>query len=211
MAPATTRRCSHCRLEMSTSMFSGSRQSWCNPCRRDAADRKRRESGIPKRELTVVGSGVKCCANCRRSLPLSAYSPSARGSGGVSSYCRECTNAKGRQRKEQRAAATRAYRTRNRARHLANHRLRMFERRHRVRVSSDGTVTDTFLSDLYATEVCYYCHGKIEEAQRTAEHKLPLSRGGRHAADNLVMACWTCNSSKRDLTEEEFKQRKGKA
>jgi len=36
------------------------------------------------------------------------------------------------------------------------------------------------------------------------EHKLPLCRGGLHDPSNLAMACKSCNSSKRGLTEEEF-------
>ena len=34
------------------------------------------------------------------------------------------------------------------------------------------------------------------------EHKLPLCRGGLHDPSNLAMACKSCNSSKRGLTEE---------
>ena len=37
------------------------------------------------------------------------------------------------------------------------------------------------------------------------DHKLPLNQGGTNRKENLVTACWECNSQKSDLyTEEEF-------
>lgn len=82
----------------------------------------------------------------------------------------------------------------------------MWERRNRQKVQSDGSVTDEFLDALYAESVCHYCRNQTPESDRTADHKTPLSRGGLHSAANLVMACWSCNCGKRDLTEQEYIQ-----
>lgn len=41
---------------------------------------------------------------------------------------------------------------------------------------------------------CSYCGGP----GGTVDHVVPLNRGGRHAEGNLVPACKSCNSSKRD-------------
>lgn len=38
----------------------------------------------------------------------------------------------------------------------------------------------------------------------TYDHKVPLSRGGLHESDNLVLACRNCNFSKHTKTAEEF-------
>lgn len=49
---------------------------------------------------------------------------------------------------------------------------------------------------------CAYC-GR-DDLPLTRDHVQPLSRGGRHAVDNIVPACKPCNSAKRDRTADEF-------
>jgi 5-methylcytosine-specific restriction endonuclease McrA len=49
-------------------------------------------------------------------------------------------------------------------------------------------------------EKCAYCGGLYEEM----DHVLPLSRGGRHEAGNVVPACVPCNRSKKDKTFTEW-------
>jgi len=49
---------------------------------------------------------------------------------------------------------------------------------------------------------CYYCGGKLTEYH--IEHVTPLSRGGTDHPDNKVLACPTCNLSKRDKLPSEW-------
>ena len=49
---------------------------------------------------------------------------------------------------------------------------------------------------------CFYCES---EGVMTMDHVVPVSRGGRHSIGNLVPACKTCNSSKRDRTIMEWR------
>lgn len=51
---------------------------------------------------------------------------------------------------------------------------------------------------------CVYCGSKEFIA---CDHVLPRSRGGRDTMNNLVAACRSCNSSKRDKTPEEWRGR----
>lgn len=81
------------------------------------------------------------------------------------------------------------------------------QRRARIAASSDGTVTRALLRALYASERCFYCDRRVARRQRTIDHKVPLARGGRHSAGNLVMACRACNASKGDRTPREFGRR----
>ena len=46
------------------------------------------------------------------------------------------------------------------------------------------------------SNVCCYCNG---ESDLTLDHLIPQYKGGKHAADNLVVACRPCNSSKKAL------------
>jgi 5-methylcytosine-specific restriction endonuclease McrA len=51
---------------------------------------------------------------------------------------------------------------------------------------------------------CAYCGTATAKGGRHVEHKMPLSRGGAHSADNLAIACPDCNLRKGTLTAEEF-------
>jgi hypothetical protein len=46
------------------------------------------------------------------------------------------------------------------------------------------------------SDVCCYCDG---ESDLTLDHLIPQYKGGKHSADNLVVACRFCNSSKKAL------------
>lgn len=48
---------------------------------------------------------------------------------------------------------------------------------------------------------CAYCGKKTERL--TLDHVRPLSKGGKHSKDNVVPACFHCNSSKGAHTPEE--------
>jgi 5-methylcytosine-specific restriction endonuclease McrA len=49
---------------------------------------------------------------------------------------------------------------------------------------------------------CAYCGC---EGRLTMDHVIPASRGGTHSIGNLVPACKSCNSSKRDRTVMEWR------
>jgi 5-methylcytosine-specific restriction endonuclease McrA len=48
---------------------------------------------------------------------------------------------------------------------------------------------------------CAYCD---KVAKLTLDHVIPLSRGGKHSKDNVVVACKHCNGSKGNKTLEEW-------
>jgi 5-methylcytosine-specific restriction endonuclease McrA len=65
---------------------------------------------------------------------------------------------------------------------------------------------------------CFYCGKKIENEDILDEgggvvtvrhhwnvdHKIPVSRHGTNAIENLVPACFSCNAEKGTMTDEEF-------
>lgn len=53
--------------------------------------------------------------------------------------------------------------------------------------------------------VCAYCAD--EKGPFDLDHIHPYSRGGTNDADNLTVACASCNRSKGDLTLDEWRQR----
>lgn len=51
-------------------------------------------------------------------------------------------------------------------------------------------------------EVCRYC--RTTNGPWHLDHVLPASRGGESTVENLVVACISCNLSKRDMTPDEW-------
>ncbi|UIW13337.1 HNH endonuclease [Mycobacterium phage Marge] len=49
---------------------------------------------------------------------------------------------------------------------------------------------------------CFYCEAP---GPMSMDHVVPISRGGRHSIGNIVPACISCNSSKRDRTVVEWR------
>lgn len=59
----------------------------------------------------------------------------------------------------------------------------------------------------YGTLTCYLCLQPIEFGKDHLEHKIPLSRGGTNARENLDIACQKCNNKKFNKTEAEYRNR----
>jgi 5-methylcytosine-specific restriction endonuclease McrA len=55
-----------------------------------------------------------------------------------------------------------------------------------------------------ARKVCYWCGKKCEKGY-CVDHYEPLSKGGKHEASNLVIACRSCNSRKSAKDPEQFR------
>lgn len=58
--------------------------------------------------------------------------------------------------------------------------------------------------NLIQNTACYYCQTPIRRTEVTMDHVVPISRGGRSTAGNLVPACKRCNEQKRSLTAVEW-------
>lgn len=54
--------------------------------------------------------------------------------------------------------------------------------------------------------LCWWC-GEHVGSNYHVDHYIPIARGGDNTADNIVIACPMCNSSRRDLLPEEWEGR----
>jgi 5-methylcytosine-specific restriction endonuclease McrA len=202
--------CSKCKVAYPWNkyqLYKGRPIGQCRTCKNASMKEHRAKLGMSVRKKSIIADGKKLCMHCNEFVSLNMFSKTTRGLGGVSAYCQPCVVQRYKPTAEKTVAATQTYRKKNRERYLASHRVNMYERRHKIKVTADGTVTDAYLKSLYAWPICHYCEKFTEVDQRTADHKTPLNLGGQHSAKNLVMACFTCNSSKRDLPYAKFKRK----
>lgn len=51
---------------------------------------------------------------------------------------------------------------------------------------------------------CFYCKRELAVHERYGDHFVPLSRGGLHTNENLVIACSYCNTAKSNMMPDEF-------
>lgn len=199
-----TKICTKCLIERNNTEFSN--YSWCKFCikiqNRKYADLK----NIKEKFIPYFDNEKKQCCKCKEIKLLIEYSPSKRGRLGKSAYCKKCNseNVINRLTSEERKTKTQLYRDNNREWWRQLHRINQFNRRNNIKKLTDNTITKEFIISLYNTEKCYYCNKIIEREKRTCDHKIPLNKEGVHGISNLVMACISCNATKRDMTEDEF-------
>lgn len=198
--------CADCHKSEPEVEFTSSRKYHCKNCVRIRNQQYTLRQGGKLKFIPITTETHKQCAECKKIIELNNFSPSKRGRLGLSSYCKSCSSKKQlkRKTKEERRLQTQQYRNDNREWWRSLHRINQFNRRNKIKLVSDNTVTQEFIREIYSTENCYYCKEKTSEKFRTLEHKQPLNKGGLHSSNNIVMACLQCNCTKRDMTEEEF-------
>lgn len=77
------------------------------------------------------------------------------------------------------------------------------EKRRALKLGAVGEFTEADWLDLleWTEHRCFYCGKRVKLEQ---DHLIPLSRQGAHDRTNIVPACRSCNSRKKDKTYEEF-------
>ena len=106
-------------------------------------------------------------------------------------------------RRRENPEGRRVIRAASQRRHLARH---AFNQARRRALEGATSATLTFQQwveklDLFAW-CCAYC-GRAD-LLLTIDHKVPLSRGGKHVIGNVVPACGPCNSSKGTRSVQAF-------
>lgn len=72
-------------------------------------------------------------------------------------------------------------------------------------VYEDGSVSADLLKELWTnTQTCLYCGRDLNSFNKSVEHMHPMSKGGSHIIDNVVIVCSACNERKRQKWFDEW-------
>lgn len=179
----------------------------CKTCCKELQAEAARRRGVPAKRIRnpdLLLVGMKECFMCDLVLPLSSFTKTPRGYGGLMAYCKPCCSKRKMVDPKLHAMRTRNYRRGNLS-YRSAHAAHMSARRARIRNQDTGLVTIAFVRSLYDQDQCSYCCMSVERSDRTMDHCVPLVRGGLHDPANLVMACSRCNSRKGAKTSEEYR------
>jgi 5-methylcytosine-specific restriction endonuclease McrA len=159
------------------------------------------------------------CYICKTEKPASEFHKHSGRPRGIRAECKLCTGKEhsrwSSQNPERKKELFKAWRTA----HLdeCRERLRRWQASNPEKVSVNnrnrralvrGAAGIFSLAELDAMRLeqdglCFYCTSPML-GRETVDHKTPVSRGGTNWAWNIVLACQSCNSKKKDKTIEEF-------
>lgn len=76
--------------------------------------------------------------------------------------------------------------------------------RRALKLHSNGKYTPADVQRLLETQagLCHWCQSLLDVYH--VDHVVPLSRGGSNSAENIALACPSCNLRKKDKTPEEW-------
>lgn len=137
------------------------------------------------------------CNDCRNEAARASYNPTKEA---------ERQRKRRRENPEKERLRSRRYYAENRDRelerkrryqagHLNGHRDKQARRRARKRQAEAEKVDPVAIWDR-DKGICHICGLAADSDDWHLEHKVPLSRGGRHSADNVAVAHPTCNFKK---------------
>jgi 5-methylcytosine-specific restriction endonuclease McrA len=161
-----------------------------------------------KEQWKLDNPGMKRCSKCKQGKPATAefFAGDKRGHGILNSQCRDCEREYRRQ--PHRVAIVRerarAWARANPDKARAMQRAGANNRRARI-LYNGGTHTAEDIQRQYDSQKgkCWYCGKKVGNKYHV-DHRVPLSRGGSNAPENLVVSCPKCNLSKHDRLPHEW-------
>lgn len=193
--------CTNCLELKPRSQFSTS--SFCTKCK---VISNRVRTGSKEKAIPIVNSTSKECLKCHNILHIDLFTNNKRGRLGKVSYCKKCSLELNRNvDKNIKRGRSRKYWYKDLDYSRSLHRVRQAKRKYVLQTFRDPKVTSKVINTLFKlSKTCYYCDVELTKANRTLEHILPISRGGRHVIGNLAACCKSCNFSKGGKTKVEF-------
>lgn len=160
---------------------------------------------------------LKTCSKCKQEKNIDDFHYQKWGKFSRKAACKSCRNKENKKYKrniEKDKISNRLYYKKNKERIKKAHQeyrnknrelIRLWNKNRRYKnKGAIGVLTKESLDARfnYYGYRCKYC-GSGDKL--TIDHRIPLSRGGTNLPANIVPACQSCNSSKNNKTEKEFR------
>ena len=89
--------------------------------------------------------------------------------------------------------------------------IRRNERLKRRSIEKSGNVDNSYIKEIANNRSkCYWCNVDIKNKKFHIDHYIPISNGGTHTKDNIVITCPTCNMSKNKKDPFLYAQEQGR-
>lgn len=198
--------CSKCKESKDVSLFSRNRamrdgySNWCKPCCSDRARERYKDPMVRER------MAARCREYEERHKEKRAKIKKARYEANKDEW-----NARARKwhkdNPERVREKAKRYREKHPEKYAAQTRTYNAKRRSVVRSGvSSSELKDWTMS---REKICHWCEAPCDESFHI-DHYYPISKGGRHELDNLVISCPSCNLEKRASDPIEFAHTKGR-
>jgi 5-methylcytosine-specific restriction endonuclease McrA len=125
---------------------------------------------------------MKRCSKCHVDKPLSEFHNE-----GKFAHCKECESRRNRAYKA--SPVGKARQTLSKSRYAQR----------KIGLSVEDTITSHQVAFILNEGSCSYCQKPITYSDATVDHVIPHARGGSNTFSNVVCACSSCNTAKRDL------------
>ena len=147
----------------------------------------------------------KKCNKCLEIKELGFFEKRPDSKDGFRNYCRSCKNKRQTQRITERILKDDVFFWKTRANYLNNASGRRRGKAGFI-ISSSEPIKAEELLELYILQnkSCSYCKITLDKKDIVFDHKIPLSREGKHDINNLVVSCKDCNNLKSTRNSEEF-------
>lgn len=175
-----------------------------------AQQRRERDQARRAEKRAERRAAGKVCAKCKarfKDVAANFYRVGPSRPGQWFAYCKACHNANLSQRRKANPAIAERARAYSREWYRRNpDRMRALVARRRAREMNAGPgYSDADVRNQYGAQSgrCYWCKESVGDTYHV-DHVIPISKGGSHGRENIVIACPPCNMTKKAKMPWEF-------
>lgn len=165
---------------------------------------KQKQLEIKRQELEQKKlSLTKECVKCGEIKPKSEFFKAKGKTDGYDNRCKECEKLRLRRERNMQPKVHRTPEEIKIRKKLQKHKRRFREQQGKIKPNEIRELK------IKQNNRCYWCSTSIAKTYQI-DHYEPLSKGGEHLIENIVLACPHCNMSKHDKDPIEFANKLGR-